>query len=150
MVQGVPSLNNMKNKSKFITYGVVGVGLIVAAFFFFGGNKTDNSSSQNTNIPQTVNLDIPLADSSVLKISASITGRSYTPKQIDVPYGATVELTVKNNDDEQHGLFLQDFGVQDFVGPRQTKTISFVANRRGQSATFCSTTHPEKLIINVN
>ena len=112
-------------------YGVVGVGIIVAAFLFLGGNKSDNSSSQTTNTQQSASVSTSLTDSSVLKISAVIRGRSYTPKQIDVPYGATVELTVKNNDNEQHGLFLQDFGVQDVVGPRQTKTVRFVANRRG-------------------
>jgi len=88
-------------------------------------------------------------DGQVLQLSASITNRTYTPLQFDVPFGTTVELTVTNYDNEQHGLSLSDFGVQNFVGPLQTKTVRFVANRRGLSATFCSINHPEKLIINV-
>ena len=92
---------------------------------------------------------ISAQDGQVVSFSATITNRSYSPPQINVPFGATVEITVKNNDNEQHGLFLQDFGVQEVVGPRQTKTIRFVANRIGESATFCSVVHPEKLIINV-
>ena len=127
-------------------YAFYGLSILALGFvgFLFLGNK-------NAEVPvQGVNGTNTTADSQVLKFSVTINSRSYSPARIDVPYGATVELTVVNNDNEQHGLFLQDFGVTDFVGPRQTKTIRFVANRRGESATFCSVSHPEKLIINVN
>jgi len=128
---------------KYVFYGLI---IIVSGFvgFLFLGKSGADTSSQGANVSNA------LQDSQALKFSASITNRSYSPAQIDVPFGATIELTVKNNDNEQHGLFLQSFGVQDFVGPRQTKTVSFVANRRGESTTFCSVAHPEKLIINVN
>lgn len=129
---------------KYAFYGLIILALGFVGFLFLGNNGGDNTASQNANVSNDVQ------DSQVVKYSASITNRSYSPARIDVPFGATVELTVKNNDNEQHGLFIQDFGVQDTVGPRQTKTISFVANRRGESTTFCSVTHPEKLIINVN
>jgi len=129
---------------KYAFYGLIILALGFAGFLFLGNRGTDTSSSQSANVSNTPQ------DSQVLKFSASITNRSYNPGQIDVPFGATVELTVKNNDNEQHGLFLQNFGVTDFVGPRQTKTIRFVANSRGESATFCSVSHPEKLIINVS
>lgn len=129
---------------KYAFYGLIIFVLGFVGFLFLGNKSADTLSSQGANVPTAIQ------DNQVLKFSASITNRRYSPKQIDVPFGATVELTVKNNDNEQHGLFLQDFGVTDFVGPRRTKTIRFVANRRGQSATFCSITHPEKLIINVN
>jgi len=132
---------------KYAFYGLIVLGLGFAGFLFLGNKGTDTASSQSS---QGANVSNTLQDSQVLKFSASIRNRTYSPKQIDVPFGATVELTVKNNDNEQHGLFLQNFGVTDFVGPRQTKTIRFTANRRGESTTFCSASHPEKLIINVN
>lgn len=128
---------------KYAFYGLGILALGFVGFLFLGNNNTEAPV-------QSANMLIATADSQVLKFSVSINNRSYSPGQIDVPYGSTVELTVKNNDNEQHGLFLQDFGVTDFVGPRQTKTIRFVANQRGQSATFCSVSHPEKLLINVN
>jgi len=127
---------------KYALYGLIILALGLVGFLFLGNKGTD---------APTQSFDVPTAtqDSEVLKLSAVITNRSYSPKQIDVPFGATVELTVKNNDNEQHGLFLQNFGVQDFVGPLRTKTIRFIANTRGESATFCSVAHPEKLVINV-
>ena len=129
---------------KYAFYGLIIFALGFTGFLFLGNKGTDTPSSQSANVSNAPQ------DGQVLKLSASITNRKYTPKQIDVPLGATVELTVKNNDNEQHGLSIQDFGVRGFVGPRQTKTIRFVANRRGESTTFCSISHPEKLIINVN
>lgn len=128
---------------KYVFYGLMILVFGFIGLLFFG--KNDNNT-----IPQSTNVSIIASNNQVLQYSASIFNRSYSPTKIDVPFGATVELTVKNNDNEQHGIFLQDFGVQDVVGPRQTKTISFNASRRGESTTFCSATHPEKLIINVN
>ena len=127
---------------KFIPYIVIVVIIALGGYFLFdGNNKQDLQTSKTTNAAH---------DSQVLKFSVSIDNRSYNPKQIDVPFGSTVELTVKNNDNEQHGLSFQNFGVQDFVGPRQTKTVRFVASQKGQTSSFCSTAHPEKLIVNVN
>lgn len=130
---------------KYTFYGLVIVALGFAGFMFFRGPGGDNVPvSQSASVVNTI------SDSQVLRFEASISNRKYTPEQIDIPFGATIELTVQNNDNEQHGLSISDFGVNDFVGPLQTKTVRFVANRRGESATFCSVAHPEKLIINVN
>jgi len=128
---------------KYVFYGLGILALGFVGFLYFGNDNTE-APVQGANVSNTIQ------DNQVVKYSVSINNRRYTPLQIDVPLGSAVELTVKNNDNEQHGLFLQDFGVRDFVGPRQTKTIRFTANRQGKSATFCSVSHPEKLIINVN
>ena len=127
---------------KFIPYIVIAAVIALGGYFLFNGNNNqDLQDSKNANAAQ---------DSQVLKFSVSINNRSYNPKQIDVPFGAEVELTVKNNDNEQHGLSFSNFGVQDFVGPKRTKTIRFVADPKGPASSFCSTAHPEKLIVNVN
>lgn len=127
---------------KYVFYGLIILAIGFVGFAFLGNKKADTS-------PQPEEVSNTVQDGQVLTFSASITNRAYSPSQIDVPFGATVELTVTNNDNEQHGLSIQDFGVQGFVGPRQTKTVRFVANRRGEATTFCSIAHPEKLIINV-
>jgi len=128
---------------KYAFYGLIILVIGFAGFLFLGGNS-DAPASESASTPRTTQ------EGQILAYSASITNRSYSPGQIDVPFGETVELTVKNNDSEQHGLIISDFGVQDFVAPLQTKTVRFVASRRRQSTTFCSVAHPEKLIINVN
>lgn len=123
-----------------VKYLAVGVAVLIAAigYFLFGRQAPDNISTSQVS-----------QDSQVLKINVEISGRKYNPEQIDVPLGSTVELTVKNNDNEQHGLSISNFGVNGFVGPLQTKTVRFVADQNGKSTTFCSVAHPEKLIINV-
>jgi len=129
---------------KYAFYGLIIAALGFVGFMFLGGRDG------NAPNPQSASEVNSISDSQVLRFAASISNRKYTPEQIDVPFGATIELTVQNNDNEQHGLSIPDFGVNDFVGPLQTKTVRFVAKRRGESTTFCSVAHPEKLIINVN
>jgi len=128
---------------KYVFYGLIILGIGFVGFTFLGNKRTDTS-------PQPAEVSNVIQESEVLTFSTSITNRVYSPSQIDVPFGATIELTVTNNGNEQHGLSIQAFGIRDFVGARQTKTVRFVANRKGESTTFCSTAHPEKLIINVN
>lgn len=128
---------------KYIFYGLIIIAISFAGFLFFGSLSNDN---QNDNKPSAVKT---FKKGEILKFSISITNRSYSQKQIDVPLGATVEITVKNNDNEQHGISIPDFGVNEFVAPFSVKTIRFVANKKGKTATFCSVDHPEKLIINV-
>jgi len=130
------------NQQKYITYGVMGLGVLFVVWMAVNSRSNVPETTSNTNTTTTQN-------DSVVRLKATITNRAYRPDRIDVPFGSTVELTVTNNDNEQHGLFLQDFGVQDVVGPNETKTVRFVANQKGESATFCSAAHPEKLIISV-
>jgi len=85
----------------------------------------------------------------VTAFNAVISGYAYDPPSISVNFGDTVVLNIKNNDPVVHGISLPAFGVQEFVGPGETKTIQFVVNKRGAPETFCSTDHGEKLLINV-
>ena len=85
----------------------------------------------------------------VKEFDTVISGFQYSPSSVTVNYGDTVRIYIKNNDQTTHGISLPSFGVQEFVQPGQTKTIQFVADKRGNSETFCSTDHGEKLLINV-
>jgi heme/copper-type cytochrome/quinol oxidase subunit 2 len=128
---------------KYVFYGLIVIALGFGGFLLFGSINNSNTVEKDATAVKVA------GGNEVLKFSTSITNRSYFPKQVDVPLGATVEITVKNNDNEQHGLSIPDFGVNDFVAPLSTKTIRFVANKKGEAATFCSVNHPEKLIVNV-
>ena len=88
--------------------------------------------------------------SGVKEFSAVISGYSYNPSSINVNFGDTVSVTIRNDDGVTHGISLPVFGVREFVQPGATKTIQFVANQRGAPETFCSTDHGEKLLIQVN
>ena len=119
---------------KYAFYGFMVLLIGVASVWFLGKGSVEDDVA---------------VDSSVIRLSAEISGRAYNPPSFDVPLGSTVELTVTNRDNEQHGLSIPDLGVRGFIGARQVKTIIFEANQLGRASTFCSQTHPEKLIINV-
>jgi len=87
---------------------------------------------------------------SVKEFNTAIQNFQYNPKTINVNFGDTVRVNIKNDDDVTHGISLPVFGVREFVRPGQTTTIQFVANQRGNPETFCSTDHGEKLLIEVN
>jgi len=128
-----------KQHSLLIASVILAIAIIGGALLFTGGGEKGPVESVAQLSPAAT----------VMKYSAVIMNRSYNPAQIDVPLGTTVELTVTNNDNENHGLTISEFGVSGFVGPRQTKIIRFVADKVGRTTTFCSVAHPEKLIINV-
>ena len=85
----------------------------------------------------------------VKEFNAVISEYSYTPPLISVNVGDIVKITIKNNDGITHGFSLPVFGVQEFIKPGETKTIQFEANQPTTSETSCSTSHGEKLIVEV-
>ena len=86
----------------------------------------------------------------VKEFNTAIQNFQYDPQTINVNFGDTVRINIKNNDRVGHGISLPVFGVNTGVSPGQTTTIQFVANQRGNPETFCSTDHGEKLLIQVN
>jgi len=89
------------------------------------------------------------ASGELKEFSTVISGYKYAPESIVVNLGDTVRINIKNDDAVTHGISLPGFGVREFVKPRETKTIQFVANKRGKPETFCSTDHGERLLIEV-
>ena len=91
----------------------------------------------------------PASSAEVKEFNTAIQNFQYNPQSINVNFGDTVRINIKNNDGVTHGISLPVFGVREFVRPGQTTTIQFVANQKGNPETFCSTDHGEKLLINV-
>ena len=86
----------------------------------------------------------------VKEFNTAIQNFQYNPQSINVNFGDTVRVNIKNNDGVTHGINLPIFGVREFVRPGQVKTIQFVANQRGNPETFCSSDHGEKLLIQIS
>ena len=63
---------------------------------------------------------------------------SITPETLTVPHGSSVQLTIENVGDVTHGLGMMDFNVNEHVGPGETKTITFIADKKGAFSFFCS------------
>ena len=119
-------------------FGAVVILLVVGAFLLTrpSDNQSSNVSHQSTEEAAVYEL--------------TISGYSYEPKSIDVNLGDKVTLKIKNRDQVTHGINLPVFGVEEFVRPGQTKTVTFVADQKGDPELFCSSDHGEKLLINVN
>lgn len=130
------AINPNSMKDTLISIGII---LVIIGGYFILRGLPFNSDGHTA----------ALEDKNLTKISVVVSSRKYEPERIEVPLGATIELSVQNKDDEQHGLFISDFGIQETVGPRDSKTIRFVADRVGTATTSCSSIHPEKLIISV-
>ncbi len=124
---------------KYVFYSLIALSVLFAGFLFYSSysGSTGNSSFAD------------IKPGEVVKIKTEIKNRSYIPARVDVPFGAVVELTVVNNDNEQHSLNISQFGISGFIDAKSQKTVRFTANKRGQVSTFCAVDHPEKFILNV-
>ena len=115
------------------------VFLSILAVFVVGCNTATNTGGY-----------APVSSAAVKEFNTAIQNFQYNPESINVNFGDTVRVNIKNNDGVTHGISLPVFGVREFVQPGQTKTIQFVANQRGNPETFCSTDHGEKLLIQIS
>ena len=123
---------------KYVFYFLIALSDVFAGFLFYKPSD-----------PLKNNSFTDVKPGEVIKIKTEIKNRSYVPAKVDVPFGSVVELTVVNNDNEQHSLNISQFGISGFINPKSQKTVRFTANKRGQVSTFCAVDHPEKFILNV-
>jgi len=122
----------------FLIIAIIAVALIGGAVLLGGSGGEQSSVSESRDAEED----------SVYEFT--ISGFTYEPESIDVNLGDTVTLKITNRDRVTHGINLPVFGVQEFVRPGQTKTVTFVADKTGDPELFCSSDHGEKLLINVN
>jgi plastocyanin len=62
----------------------------------------------------------------------------FLPEQIEVNRGDRVNLKVINEDDYDHGIAIEAFGISQRLPARGTIEISFVATQAGEFTYFCS------------
>jgi nitrous-oxide reductase len=86
------------------------------------------------------------------KVTAKVVAvrSTLTPTQIEVQEGDIVTVAVTNIEqttDELHGFGLLDYNINIVVDPGETKTFTFVANKKGvypyYCTNFCSALHQE-------
>ncbi len=80
----------------------------------------------------------PLGQRPVEKISLVVDEYSWTPSEIRVKQGTTVELTVTNNGEKPHGLGMPGMNVNVAIPVGETKTVTFLADAIGSNRFFCS------------
>ncbi len=63
---------------------------------------------------------------------------SFAPSLIEVNQGDRINLTVVNEDDYDHGIAIEAFGVSQRIPANGTIKVSFVATQAGEFTFFCS------------
>ncbi|HEY7913068.1 MAG TPA: DUF5777 family beta-barrel protein [Blastocatellia bacterium] len=80
------------------------------------------------------------------EIRVSMKKFEFSPKQITVRKGERIKLIVKS-EDVDHGIAVEELGIDQAVKAGQTKTVEFTATREGKfrmyCSVFCGDGHPE-------
>jgi len=104
-----------------------------------GGGEATTTPAPTTEAPASRTVDVAMAAVGVYPIDPA-----FDPERIEVPAGATVNLTFTNN--EENGLSSHDFVVEGIegastavLGPGSSTTITFTApDEPGEYVFFCS------------
>jgi heme/copper-type cytochrome/quinol oxidase subunit 2 len=62
----------------------------------------------------------------------------FEPARIELKAGAPVELTLKNEGKQVHGLWIPDFAIMDDVRSGKSKTFTFIPEKPGRYRHTCS------------
>lgn len=111
--------------NKYITLGIVLVALIGGgiAFRSFSG---DEGKPVSTGVVKEITL------------TAVKDAWRFEPDDIEVNQGDRVVLTIVNQDDYDHGIAIDAFGVSQRIPALGTITVDFVATQPGEFPFYCS------------
>ncbi len=71
-------------------------------------------------------------------VTAEKDGWRFVPDLIEINQGDTVKLTIKNNDEYDHGFSVDAFGISQRIPANETIDIEFVATQPGDFPYYCS------------
>ena len=82
----------------------------------------------------------PVATGEIREITvvASKNGWEFDPDVIEVNRGDKVVLTLINEDDYDHGIAIDAFGIAQRMPARETITLDFVVTQEGEFPFYCS------------
>ena len=62
----------------------------------------------------------------------------FTPEIVEIQRGDTVKLTIVNEDDYDHGIAIDAYGISQRMPAKQTIKTEFVATQNGDFPFYCS------------
>lgn len=62
----------------------------------------------------------------------------FTPENVDIQAGDTINLTVVNEDEYDHGVAIDAYGISQRMPAKSTINISFTATKPGDFPMYCS------------
>lgn len=109
----------MKRKFIFL-FLILGVILVVGVFGYLAQNNWGVSTTGETK-----------------EFSMKMGQFYFDPSTLEVNEGDRVLIEVENLDVE-HGIAIPVFGVSEYLSPGETKTIEFIASKKGEFSFFCN------------
>ena len=112
--------------NKYFIIGIVVVVLIVAGVLF------KNLKTESGNVVQSTGKVVEVT------IRALKDEWRWDVENIQVNAGDTVKLTFINEDNYDHGVGIDGYGVNERMPANQTIVVDFVATRKGKFNFYCS------------
>lgn len=112
--------------NKYFIIIIVAVVILGGGFYYKNYLAPDSSKPIDTGVVKEITV-----------ISEKNTWR-FIPAEIEVNQGDNVVLIVKNEDDYDHGLAIDAFGVSQRMLANSTTRIEFVATQPGEFPYYCS------------
>jgi nitrosocyanin len=66
------------------------------------------------------------------------------PETLTVKKGTSVKITIENKSPISEGFSIDEYGIKDVIKSKETKTVSFVANKAGAFTIWCQL-HPKNI-----
>jgi cytochrome c oxidase subunit II len=110
-------------------YFIIGIVVIV---FLVAGVLFKNLKSESGNVVQKTGKEVNLT------VRAVKNEWRWDVENIQVNAGDTVKITLINEDDYDHGIGIDGYGVNERMPASETITVDFVATRKGKFTFYCS------------
>jgi cytochrome c oxidase subunit II len=114
---------------------------LLCALFVVACTQTATQPTTDTPVPSTpaeTVTETPAETVEPAQVAVTLGEYYMTPSTITLKEGSTVTLTITNEGDTAHGFGLLEFGVNEEVQPGETKTATFVANKKGSFRVICT------------
>ncbi len=117
-------------KPLLILFTIIALLAIAISIFLSVTPKKPVENDKTTN-----NQNIQSANAKEFTITAK--QWEFVPKTIEVNEGDRVKLIIQSTDVE-HGIFIQEYNINEKITPGKTTTIEFTADKKGTFAFSCS------------
>ncbi len=99
-------------------------------------------------VPQSPELKTTAA-AKAISITIPLHTWSFEPDHIDAHVGDILDITVKNDDDIEHGFAIDEYHISQHIPPGTTATIPrFVVDKEGTFQFFCSVVCGQGMVEN--
>jgi len=111
--------------NKYVTIGIVVALILVGGVVYKSTTDTDNCTAENGN------------DIALTVVSKKLEWK-FEPESITVKKCDRVNLTVINEDNFDHGVAIDAFGISQRLPANGTINVNFVASKEGEFPFYCS------------